>query len=433
MLKRISLHNRFRLLFLGAVIASVVVSSVLSLNLWGRGVQDATAMNLLAFAQEYELEIQNNPSAAAPQREFTKIYRSWEAVPADIKALFPLEAQQDFELMSDGFDMFEEATEETELTFFLPYPITSPNEGKIYVYSKFKPHPSVYANDGMLFATIELVALFNFVLILFIAFLIERRLLQPINALITLAERVKTRRVSGKLPEILKNSEIGSIAKPIQDSIDVMRDYHLREKQFLETASHELRTSIAVTRSALDIIEMRMSRGDSNLGSSLSQIKSSNKDMTAITETLLHLAKAPDHKSKKQVVDLSKLMEELITEHNYLLHESCTVTTDFADNCAATVEPIYCRIAIANLLRNAFENTDEGNIEVFVDKSFVKIVNGRNNQSATRQSMQENEPKKRHYGYGLGLEIVNRFAEKDGWDFTISDANDVFIVTIRFS
>lgn len=432
MLTKLGLHNRFRLLFLLAVMTSVLVSSVLSLNLWGRGLLDATAMNMLAMAEEYEIALQRDPQAPEPKREFTQIYLHWESVPTTIKQLFPLAQHEAFQLMDHGFSMYEEATPDTVLTFLLPYPLSDTET--LYVYSQFKPHPSVYANEGVLYASIELVALFNVCLILLLAFGIERQLLKPIKALLAMAERVKQRQVTGQLPAITQDNEFGAIAKPLQDSLDIIRDYHLREKQFLETASHELRTSIAVTRSALDIIALRLSRGKSDIQSSLEQIKSANKDMTAMTETLLQLAKAPEHESSKDNIDLAIIINELIPEHRYLLaEEQCNVVTHFDHDCSALAEPVYARIAIANLLRNAFENTLEGSIEVKASKGFIQVVNTVSNQTATRQSQQQSPLKKRHYGYGLGLEIIARFAEKEGWMLNIEESDNHFKVSIQFS
>jgi signal transduction histidine kinase len=67
-------------------------------------------------------------------------------------------------------------------------------------------------------------------------------------------------------------------------------------------------------------------------------------------------------------------------------------------------------IAVANLVRNAFQYTTAGSVEICAQPGRVCVVDtGPGIESSFGAS-------------GLGLTIVKRLCERMGWSFTISDA-----------
>lgn len=421
-----SLYNRFRLLFLLVVLASVIASSALAFKLWGIGILDATTIQMNLTATEYLQQSDNDPNLIVDGPQ-VKIYPDWRMVPENIQQLFPLEQHQPGQLLTHGFSMTEATTEETEVTFFLPYKNTTGDGHTIYVYNRFKPNEYFSDKDHEVAGWVEILGLINLSLILLLGYRMESHLLKPIKALEKMAQRLKKQQSIDKLPDIIRDDEIGSIARPLKESVDTIHQYHLREKQFLESASHELRTSIAVTRSALDILEIRSQKGTGDLSAPVTQIRRANQNMTALTETLLNLAREGNDNPNTleqgsqacRRIHINPLLLELVEDHRYLLKPENQVNINAESDCWLQANTELCRIVLSNLIRNAFEHSGQGDITIELHLDRIIVSNLKATMSTARK--QTSQRSVADYGYGLGLAIVQKIAEKQGWKLIIDD------------
>src|SRR5690606_6926187 len=74
-------------------------------------------------------------------------------------------------------------------------------------------------------------------------------------------------------------------------------------------------------------------------------------------------------------------------------------------------------IAVNNLVRNAFEHTlaGQGPITILIDEHELLVTN----QVSSEANEQHSPSEASSQGYGLGLGIVQRLCERNGWEFSL--------------
>ncbi len=192
-----------------------------------------------------------------------------------------------------------------------------------------------------------------------------------------------------------------------------------REQNFTRDASHELRTPLTVVRMACDLL---LADGDlaSHATRSVKRIKSAARDMEALIESFLILAREGDTG---------------LPEEDFLVNE---VVRDEVDKLHALVEgrPVELRVEephmfalhgpsralaviLSNLIRNACLYTEQGQIVVRVEADRVSVEDTGPGMTADELA-RIFEPffrggDRRRDGHGIGLTIVRRLSERFGW------------------
>lgn len=192
-----------------------------------------------------------------------------------------------------------------------------------------------------------------------------------------------------------------------------------RERDFTRDASHELRTPLTVIRVACD---MAMADPDAapRTMRSLQRIQRAGRDMEAVIDAFLILARDADVEPQSEVFDLCELV---VDEADYVrtLLDGKPVTLSVA--CAARpvldASPRVMRVVVGNLLRNACAYTDDGTIQVTVEEDGIRVSD--TGIGMSRQTLERAfEPfyradHGRPEGTGLGLSIVRRLCDRFGW------------------
>ena len=174
-------------------------------------------------------------------------------------------------------------------------------------------------------------------------------------------------------------SELDSLASLVRSSLrSVQESVADREKLFLGHASHELRTPIAVTRANSELLRKMIDKG---IGSArqlevLERIERASLTMTDLTETLLWLNRHSDKALPTSEVAVDGMIEKLTEELSYLLSSGKEVEVSISCEPTVLVLPeALCRIVIANMIRNAFQYTYSGKVEIRLAGKRLEIIN----------------------------------------------------------
>lgn len=282
---------------------------------------------------------------------------------------------------------------------------------------------------GKILIVIVVVLLILLTATLWIAHLFNRRVLKPIEALADMAHHVDEKTIDLAHPILKDRTEIGQVALALNQSLEKIHIFHQREKTFLQNASHELRTPITVVGSALDIIERRLAMGKHDIDDPLKHIRQASSNMKETTEALLWLSREPQIDSsisttqQEQLAitppELLQMLTELVSQLTYLIEgRDIDVKIALQATSITLYDPALVRIALANLLRNAFEHTFEGQIDIQVSDVGIKIID-----TGIGLSSQNNPIKRGESGrdsFGLGLDIVSRIANRKGWQLSLN-------------
>jgi signal transduction histidine kinase len=222
------------------------------------------------------------------------------------------------------------------------------------------------------------------------------------------------------------SSELHVITNALNDYLRRQDAFVERERVFIDTASHELRTPIAIIAGAS---ELALERDDlpGSARQQVQRIHRTARDVEQLIALLLTLAKDPARLSRSnEVVPLHELLPDIIDDHRHLM-EGKDLSVAFDDLAPCTVSaPLHIvQAAIGNLLRNAIENSDSGVIHVSLDADATVVVqdpgHGMTPEEISRIYAHLARGGSREGG-GIGLDLLARLCEHLGWTLSIQSA-----------
>ena len=234
------------------------------------------------------------------------------------------------------------------------------------------------------------------------------------------------------------SSELEVIANALNDYIQRNARFVERERNFIHTASHELRTPVAVIDGAAEI-GLQAVENPVAARRQLLRIQRTARDMEQLISLLLVLAKDPSRLAQaSEPVELDQLLPQIIDDHLHLtegraLELECSPSAP----CRIVAPPSIVRAAIGNLLRNAIENSDSGTIHVELRPDATVTIRDPGHGMSPEQisaiygriargdAMQ---------GDGIGLDLIARLCEQLGWRLDIqSDPRCGTTATLGFA
>ncbi len=209
-----------------------------------------------------------------------------------------------------------------------------------------------------------------------------------------------------------------------------------RERTFVNMASHELRTPIAVIVSS---IEVELDRRGAGAEPAWTHVLRTARDMERLVSMLVLLAKDPTRlRSSGETVELAELIPSIVADHDFLArHKELSFEVDLQRSCRITAPPQVARAAIGNLLRNAIENSDRGVIRITASKDTkVTIVDPGHGMSDEEMSAVYTRLARSGEAVdatGIGLELISRLCEHLGWKLGFrSERNKGTAATLDF-
>lgn len=257
------------------------------------------------------------------------------------------------------------------------------------------------------------------------------RLVWPVNWLARRVSRWEPGRpeVSELAPEQLPDTiqgESRQLALALHAISSRMAAHVARERNFTRDASHELRTPLTVIRMASD---MALSDPEltPRLQRSLQRIQRAGRDMEAIIDALLMLARESDVAPQSEWFDVGEVVRyEAGNVEEMLQGRPVTLALSIEGEHPLFAPPRIMHVVIGNLLCNACRYTDEGSIQVSVGNGRVVVRDtgiGMSPEMLARafDPFFRAEPGNPQ-GVGLGLAVVRRLCERCGWRVELDSA-----------
>jgi len=234
------------------------------------------------------------------------------------------------------------------------------------------------------------------------------------------------------------DDEVRGLAESLKEFTQRLKKQLQREREFTHDVSHELRTPLAVIRGSLEILE-KQNPVTPIQQRAIKRMQTTSNDMLSLIETLLVLARDSDTSEQPtERLEINQLLPSLIEQTSRTHNADQHVIITLSDNAPLTVTaPSQAvNIVIGNLLQNACNYTDKGDIVVTVDADRVSVRDtgsGIAEEALERVQKPFQRSSNQVAGYGLGLDIVRRLCERFGWQLKIdSQINQGTEVTINF-
>ena len=223
-------------------------------------------------------------------------------------------------------------------------------------------------------------------------------------------------------------SEVGVLARAIDEKNHKLEQYLKREQLFTGDVSHELRTPLTIIMGASEVLASQL-EDNSYLGEFANRISTTAKETSEIISALLLLSRAPEQLDTPQTSINTIAMSEVSRLQYLLRHKpvSCKVVAE--QNYIANVRPELLKMALGNLIKNAFQYTDDGEVIVAIDDKKITVTDTglgipevmmpllyerfeRLNDINTSDQVE---------GSGLGLSIVQRIMTHMDWELIHQD------------
>ncbi len=213
-----------------------------------------------------------------------------------------------------------------------------------------------------------------------------------------------------------KVKEFEDLNDQIKQMISINESVFQEQKRFLENASHELQTPLAITISKLDLV---LQEGKLEEGSlkRIADAKQSLHRMVALNKSLLMLSRIENNQySSIEEVNFNQVIKQKLEElDDFIKFKSLKI--DITENAIFQTQfnNELAHILISNLLRNAIKyNFERGTIRIEILEKIIDISNTSENSALNPEYIFERFHKgtQDSQSNGLGLSIVQTILEK---------------------
>ncbi len=220
------------------------------------------------------------------------------------------------------------------------------------------------------------------------------------------------------------SSELVVIADALNDYLRRNDRFVERERVFIDSASHELRTPIAVIGGATEIALQQPGLPEA-ARNQLARIQRTAGEVEKLISLLLVLAKDPARLARSnEQVELDQLLPEIVEDHLHLTRDKDLRLEVAALPHSEIVAPVpIVQAAIGNLLRNAIENSDRGLISLRLESPATVIIEDPGHGMSPEEIAAFYAKQARGGGRdrgGIGLDLISRLCEHLGWRLEIT-------------
>ena len=231
----------------------------------------------------------------------------------------------------------------------------------------------------------------------------------------------------GQLPtgfaQQFPDNEIGLLARGLDDAMGRIAGFIEREQHFTRDASHELRTPLTVIDGAAQLLASHPLPPQA--AGQLQRIRSAATHMAQAVDTLLSLAREELDPMPPQTVPLLPLVERAVVQCAHLLEgKAVEVSVELGPDVTVATHAASLAILLNNLVGNAFAHTRKGQVTIsFESHSLVVADSGPGIDPALAARLYQPGVKgEASAGFGLGLSIASRLAERCGIRLEVGNA-----------
>jgi signal transduction histidine kinase len=231
------------------------------------------------------------------------------------------------------------------------------------------------------------------------------------------------------------STELVVIADALNGYLDRNEHFVERERAFIDSTSHELRTPIAVMAGAAELALAKPDLPES-ARNQLARIHRTARDVEQLISLLLVLAKDPTRlASASDRFALDELLPEIVDHHRHLTRDKhLTLAIDSLPTCELVAPLPIVQAAIGNLLRNAIENSDRGRIVIRLEQPATVIIedpgHGMTPEEISAIYARIARAGGERAGGGIGLDLIARLCDHLGWSLDITSHSQQGTTTV---
>ena len=251
--------------------------------------------------------------------------------------------------------------------------------------------------------------------------LLARRVMSPVRRL---ARQVRHRDLllplAPRLAPDYPDDEVGRLAAAFDETLGQLRETLERERLFTSDVSHELRTGLMIIITSCELLQATEHLSRAERGQ-VARIARASGEMNDLVQTFLRLARNREDGCRTgESVALDALAAEQARQWAVQFSAKGLAFEVVEEGLpAGRYEAPLLRTVMSNLLRNALHYTEKGRVRLVLVASGFRVEDtgegiAESEQERIFQSFVRGE-RARGEGLGLGLSLVRRICEQQGW------------------
>jgi signal transduction histidine kinase len=264
-------------------------------------------------------------------------------------------------------------------------------------------------------------------------YFLSRRMLKPVDYVSSLAARISSTNLKERINYQGPEDEIKHLADTFDDMLGRLESAFESQKQFIQDASHELRTPIAIAQTNIEVAEMEGKATTKEYKRLMEVLKMSLERMNRLSDNLLLLSDGDQSQMKRSVIDMAALLDQVVVEASARA-TAAGVNLELepvSNEMLVMGDTLRLKQAVINLVDNAIKyNRPDGTVKIYVQAKGLEIVvqvqdSGIGISQADQQHIfdrfyrVDKSRSRAQGGSGLGLAIVKKIAEEHGGTISV--------------
>ena len=259
-------------------------------------------------------------------------------------------------------------------------------------------------------------------------YFLSGQMLKPVDRVMATASRISHTNLKERLREQGPEDEIKRLADTFDEMLGRLDGAFESQKQFLQDASHELRTPIAIAQTNIEVLKMKEERSPEDYEHLLQVLTMSLERMNSVNDNLLLLSEGERTQYRWAEVDMTSLLREVFVESGDRATEAgITLETVIpSEKVSVKGDTLRLKQAVMNLLDNAIKyNRPGGTVRisthtegtlslVTIEDTGIGISESDISLIFDRFYRVDKSRSRSMGGTGLGLAIVKKIVEDHG-------------------
>jgi signal transduction histidine kinase len=310
---------------------------------------------------------------------------------------------------------------------------TFDHNGKKYRLEIVKAHLESDEIISTILLSLALMFLIMLLVFYFITRYFARRIWKPFQDALTRLNSFEPEKAESIPFEESRIVEFSSLNKSIHELTARVHQAFVSQKQFLENASHEMQTPLAIIQSQSELL-ITDSALTENQSEKIKRVLDSTQRITKLNKALQLISKIEN----SQFIDveqcsLKKLIQKVLAYFDGQ-QENLNITVELHLNeIILSANSTLVEVLVTNLIKNAFlHNIPNGVIKLALQEKRLAISNTSTQTELPRDRIFQRFFKQgqNKESWGLGLAISKRICELNNWtlSYSASETEHTFIV-----
>jgi signal transduction histidine kinase len=267
---------------------------------------------------------------------------------------------------------------------------------------------------------IRFVVLTASVVSIFILILVPpiiKRFLEPLSYLTSISQKISKEGPLGvEVAEAKTEDELGQLQKAYKDMVDRLKEVITWQINFMRDITHALNTPLTYIKGQIELISEGFYKGE-ELKAVLQKLLQQTNRMETLIKKLMLLMRLQSHVPLSyRTFYINQLFAELEEEYEFIKESHVFRVEYLSEDIPWEGDYDYLKLALANLLENAYKYTPKGGLIklYYTDDCIVVEDSGVGIEDKERVFDAFYRENKEKEGFGLGLAIVKAIAQKQG-------------------